>query len=94
MNQSQDSNTYLNTVKRLCNFGRILHFEEAAQVPSSVKELYLKTFVSKSNLTAGKVLQLIIKTKISKQYGGFVRVQFGLNPHWVHTYKPQSAILS
>lgn len=44
--------SYLHTIKRLSDLWGIFHFEEGAQVSSCVVELYLKTFVSKSDLTA------------------------------------------
>lgn len=44
--------SYLYTIKRLGDLWGIFHFEEGAQVSSCVVELYLKTFVSKSDLTA------------------------------------------
>lgn len=50
----------LHTIKRLGDFWRIFHFEEGAQVSSSVEQLYLKTFVSESNLTAKKVIEIIL----------------------------------
>lgn len=46
--------SYLYTIKRVCDFGRIFHFEEGAQVSSSIEKLNLKSFVSKGNLTADK----------------------------------------
>lgn len=50
---------YLHTIKRLSDFWGIFHFEESAQVSSSVEKLYQKTFVSKSNLTANKAIKII-----------------------------------
>lgn len=52
LNGSKYRSPYLDTIKRVCDFGRIFHFEEGAQVSSSVEKLNLKSFVSKSNLTA------------------------------------------
>lgn len=46
--------SYLHTVKHLCDFGGVFHFEEGAQVPGRVEELDLKAFVSKSHLAADK----------------------------------------
>lgn len=51
--------SYLHTIKRLGDFWGIFHFEEGAQVSSSVEKLYLKSFVSKSNLTADKVIGIV-----------------------------------
>lgn len=42
---------YLNTAKRLSDFGSVLHFEQRAQVASSVVKLNLKAFVSKCHFT-------------------------------------------
>lgn len=50
--------TNLHTIKCLSDFWGIFHFEEGAQVSSSVEQLYLKTFVSESNLTANKVITI------------------------------------
>lgn len=46
--------SYLHTIKHLSDFRGVFHFEEGAQVSSSVEKLYLKTFVSKGDLTANK----------------------------------------
>lgn len=51
--------SYLHTIKHLSDFWGIFHFEEGAQVSGSVEELYLKTFVSKSDLTADKEFGII-----------------------------------
>lgn len=55
--------SYLHTIKHLSDFRGIFHFEEGAQVSSSIEKLYLKTFVSKSDFTADKVI-IIIKIVI------------------------------
>lgn len=47
-------NSYLHTIKHLSDLWGIFHFEEGAQVPRSIEELYLETFVSKSHLTADR----------------------------------------
>ena len=51
--------SYLHTIKSLSNFWGVFHFEDGAQVSGRVEELYLKTFVSKSNLTAEKVIDIV-----------------------------------
>lgn len=43
--------TYLHTVKRVCDPGRVLDFEQGAQVPCAVVQLDLKTFVAKRHFT-------------------------------------------
>lgn len=53
--------SYLHTIKRLCNFWGVFHFEEGAQVSRGVEQLYLKTFVAECHLTADKV-KLCIKS--------------------------------
>lgn len=54
LNGNKYRTSYLYTIKCVCDFGRIFHFEEGAQVSSSVEKLNLKSFVSKGNLTADK----------------------------------------
>lgn len=54
LNGMKGRTSYLYTIKRVCDFRRIFHFEEGAQVSSSVEKLNLKSFVSKGNLTADK----------------------------------------
>lgn len=49
--------SYLHTIKHLGDFWGIFHFEEGAQVSSGVEQLYLKAFVSKSDLTANKEIK-------------------------------------
>lgn len=48
------SKPYLHTVKCVRDFGGILDFIKSGQASSCVKELDLKTFVSKCHLTVGK----------------------------------------
>lgn len=49
---SKRKSSYLDAVEHLADFGGIFHFEEGAQVSRRVVELYLETFVSKSDLAA------------------------------------------
>lgn len=55
--------SYLHTIERLGDFWGIFHFEEGAQVSSGVEQLYLKTFVSKSDLAADKWIGIITNPK-------------------------------
>lgn len=43
---------YLHTVKRVCDPGRVLDFEQGAQVPCAVVQLDLKPFVAKRHFAA------------------------------------------
>lgn len=45
---------YLHTVKLVCDPGHVLDFEQGAQVPCTVVQLDLKTFVAKRHFTVQK----------------------------------------